>query len=58
MIELFIRILVIELGLKMKTVGSTMLNREDLDRGAEPEAAAQQDEVKQRTTFALGLSKF
>ena len=37
MIELFIRILVAGLGLKMKTMGSTMLNREDLDRGAEPD---------------------
>ena len=37
MIELFIRILVAGLGLKMKTMGSTTLNREDLDRGAEPD---------------------
>lgn len=37
MIELFIRVLVFELGLKMKTMGSTTLNREDLDRGAEPD---------------------
>ena len=39
LIELFIRILVVELGLKIKTLGSTTLNREDLDRGAEPDNA-------------------
>jgi Uma2 family endonuclease len=39
LIELFIRILVVELGLKLKTMGSTTLNREDLDRGAEPDNA-------------------
>ena len=39
LIELFIRILVVELGLKIKTMGSTTLNREDLDRGAEPDNA-------------------
>jgi Uma2 family endonuclease len=38
-IELFIRILVVELGLKIKTMGSTTLNRSDLDRGAEPDNA-------------------
>ncbi len=37
MIELFIRILVVELGLRMKTMGSTTLDREDLDRGAQPD---------------------
>lgn len=37
MIALFIRILVIELGLKLKSMGSTTLDREDLDRGAEPD---------------------
>ncbi|HEY9908568.1 MAG TPA: Uma2 family endonuclease, partial [Thermosynechococcaceae cyanobacterium] len=37
LIERFILILVFELGLKMKTMGSTTLNREDLDRGAEPD---------------------
>lgn len=39
LIGLFIRILVVELGLKIKTMGSTTLNREDLDRGAEPDNA-------------------
>lgn len=39
LIELFIRILVVERGLKMKTLGSTTLDREDLDRGAEPDNA-------------------
>lgn len=37
LIELFIRILVVELGLQIKTLGSTTLDREDLDRGAEPD---------------------
>jgi Uma2 family endonuclease len=37
LIGLFIRILVVELGLKLKSIGSTTLNREDLDRGAEPD---------------------
>jgi len=36
---LFIRILVVEMGLKIKTMGSTTLNREDLERGAEPDNA-------------------
>jgi Uma2 family endonuclease len=39
LIGLFIRILVVELGLKLKSIGSTTLNREDLDRGAEPDNA-------------------
>lgn len=39
LIELFIRILVVERGLKIKTLGSTTLDREDLDRGAEPDNA-------------------
>ena len=39
LIELFIRILVFELGLKLKTMGSTTLNREDLNRSAEPDNA-------------------
>ncbi|MBE9113590.1 Uma2 family endonuclease [Nodosilinea sp. LEGE 07298] len=39
LIELFIRILVVERGLKIKTLGSTILDREDLDRGAEPDNA-------------------
>ncbi|MDF5726117.1 MAG: Uma2 family endonuclease [Rhizonema sp. PD37] len=39
LIGLFIRILVVEMGLKIKTMGSTTLAREDLDRGAEPDNA-------------------
>ncbi|MGC1197036.1 MAG: Uma2 family endonuclease [Geitlerinemataceae cyanobacterium] len=39
LIELFIRILVVELGMKMKTMGSTTLDREDLDRSSEPDNA-------------------
>lgn len=39
MIELFIRILVVELGMKVKTMGSTTLDREILDRSAEPDDA-------------------
>lgn len=39
LIELFIRILVVELGMKMKTMGSTTLDREVLDRSAEPDNA-------------------
>jgi Uma2 family endonuclease len=35
----FIYFLVAELGLKIKTLGSTTLEREDLDRGAEPDNA-------------------
>ncbi len=37
LIELFIRILVVELGMKIKTMGSTTLDREDLLRSAEPD---------------------
>lgn len=37
LIEFFVRILVFELGMKMKTMGSTTLIRKDLDRGAEPD---------------------
>ncbi|MEO0351565.1 MAG: Uma2 family endonuclease [Cyanobacteria bacterium P01_A01_bin.15] len=37
LIELFIRILVVELGLQIKTLGSTTLDRQDLERGAEPD---------------------
>lgn len=37
LIELFIRILVVELNLKIKTMGSTTLNRPDLQRSAEPD---------------------
>lgn len=39
LIELLVRILVVELGLKIKTMGSTTLDRSDLDRGAEPDNA-------------------
>jgi Uma2 family endonuclease len=39
LIERMIVILVIELGLKVKTMGSTTLDRSDLDRGAEPDNA-------------------
>ncbi|MGF1513501.1 MAG: Uma2 family endonuclease [Elainellaceae cyanobacterium] len=39
MIELFIRVVVVELGLKMKTLGSTTLDRDTLDRSAEPDNA-------------------
>lgn len=37
MIELFIRILVVELGLKIKTMGSTTLNYPELEKSAEPD---------------------
>jgi len=37
LLELFVRILVVESGLNLKTMGSTTLNREDLQRGAEPD---------------------
>jgi Uma2 family endonuclease len=37
LIERFIVILVVELGLKLKTMGSTTLDRADLRRGAEPD---------------------
>lgn len=39
MISLFIRILVGEMRLKLKSMRSTTLDREDLDRGAEPDNA-------------------
>ncbi len=39
LIELFIRILVVELGMKVKTMGSTTLCREVLDKAAEPDDA-------------------
>ncbi len=39
LIERLIIILVVELGLTVKTMGSTTLNRADLDRGAEPDNA-------------------
>lgn len=37
LIEQFIRILVVELGMKVKTMGSTTLDREDLLKSAEPD---------------------
>jgi Uma2 family endonuclease len=37
LIELFIRVLVVEMGLKLKTMGSTTLDREDLLKSAEPD---------------------
>jgi Uma2 family endonuclease len=39
LIELFVRTLVTEMGLKIKTMGSTTLEREDLDRSPEPDNA-------------------
>ncbi|TAF58661.1 MAG: Uma2 family endonuclease [Oscillatoriales cyanobacterium] len=39
LIELLIRIFAVELGLKIKTMGSTTLDRSDLERGAEPDNA-------------------
>ncbi|AFY81312.1 Uma2 family endonuclease [Oscillatoria acuminata] len=39
LIEVFIRILVFEMGMKIKTMGSTTMDREELDRGAEPDCA-------------------
>ena len=39
LIEKFIWILVVELGLKVKTMGSTTLDRETLDKSAEPDDA-------------------
>ncbi|WP_099238741.1 Uma2 family endonuclease [Synechococcus sp. BDU 130192] len=39
LIELFIRLLVLEMGLKMKTMGSTTINRKDVKKGAEPDCA-------------------
>jgi Uma2 family endonuclease len=37
LIEQFIRILVVEMGMKVKTMGSTTLDREDLLKSAEPD---------------------
>lgn len=37
LIELFIRILVVEMGMRMKTMGSTTLDRADLLKSAEPD---------------------
>lgn len=39
LIERFILILVFEMGMKMKTMGSTTMNREGLQRGSEPDCA-------------------
>ncbi|HAN46166.1 MAG TPA: Uma2 family endonuclease, partial [Cyanobacteria bacterium UBA8156] len=39
LIDRFVGILVVEMGLDLKTMGSTTLNREDLQRGAEPDCA-------------------
>ncbi|MCS6781683.1 MAG: Uma2 family endonuclease [Gloeomargarita sp. SKYBB_i_bin120] len=39
LIERFIVILVVEMGLKLKTIGSTTIEREDLNRSAEPDSA-------------------
>jgi Uma2 family endonuclease len=39
LIGLFIRILVVEMGLKLKSMRSTTLDRPDLNRGAEPDNA-------------------
>ena len=39
LIGLFIRVMVVEMGLKIKTMGCTTLVREDLDRGGEPDNA-------------------
>jgi Uma2 family endonuclease len=39
LIELLIRTLVVEMGMKIKTMGSTTLAREDLDRSPEPDNA-------------------
>lgn len=39
LIERFILILVFEMGMKMKTMGSTTINRKELERGSEPDCA-------------------
>lgn len=39
LIELFVRILVVEMGMRLKTMGSTTMDREDLNRGSEPDCA-------------------
>ena len=39
LIERFIRILVLEMGMKLKTMGSTTMDFENLQRGAEPDCA-------------------
>ncbi len=39
LLERFIIILVVEMGMKVKTMGSATIDREDLQRGAEPDCA-------------------
>ncbi|MDB9515648.1 Uma2 family endonuclease [Roseofilum reptotaenium CS-1145] len=39
LIERFILILIYEMGMKIKTMGSTTINRESLDRSSEPDCA-------------------
>jgi Uma2 family endonuclease len=39
LIEVFIRVLVMEMELKLKTMGSTTMDYPDLERGAEPDSA-------------------
>ncbi len=39
LIERFIIILVVEMGMKIKTMGSTTMDREELERGSEPDCA-------------------
>lgn len=39
LIGLFLRVLVVEMGLKLKSLRSTTLEREDLNRGSEPDNA-------------------
>ncbi len=39
LLGLFVRILVVEMGYKLKSLRSTTLNRQDLQRGAEPDNA-------------------
>ncbi len=39
LIERFIVILVVEMGMKLKTMGSTTIDRQELQRGAEPDCA-------------------
>lgn len=39
LIERFIIIQIVEMGMKLKTMGSTTMDREELDRGSEPDCA-------------------
>ena len=51
LIERFIFILILEMGLDMKTMGSTTMNRPDVNKGAEPDCAyyiTNQSKVKGR----------